>query len=88
MSLGHHLTLLDNPHLWAAVSPGASQGSSGGIPLSMARFGHWDAQKGGAGYREEASREAGSLGHSQPVSRAQQRRERTLRPKDHQQSWP
>ena len=57
MSLGHHLTLLDNPHLWAAVSPGASQGSSGGIPLSMARFGHWDAQKGGAGYREEASRE-------------------------------
>ena len=88
MSLGHHLTLLDNPHLRAAVSPGASQGSPGWIPLSMARVGHWDAQKGDAGCREEASREAGSLGHSQPVSRAQQRQERTLKPKDHQQSWP
>lgn len=56
------------------------------IPLSMARVGHWDAQKGDAGCREEASREAGSLGHSQPVSRARQRQERTLKPKDHQQS--
>lgn len=63
MSLGHHLTLLDNPHLGAAVSPGASQGSPGGIPLSMARVRHQDAQKGGAGCREEASREAGCLGH-------------------------
>ena len=88
MSLGHHLTLLDNPHLRAAVSLGASQGSPGWIPLSTARVGHWDAQKGDAGCREEASREAGSLGHSQPVSRAQQRQERTLKPKDHQQSWP